>query len=77
MKTSPYIAHPPFFKFYPTPPPALLLPLSLTGWVIISHLICYLLLTDIWIYACQALVSLVQQGLCYVFYATRRQFTEV
>ena len=49
---------------------------SLTEWVMVPHLMCYLLLHDIMDLHMSNLGTLVSQGLCGVFYATRHQITE-
>ena len=49
---------------------------SLTEWMIVPHLLCHFSFHDIMDLHMTSLGTLVPQGLCSAFYATRHQFTE-
>ena len=67
-----------FSNFVPHLSPLLfLLPCSLTKWVNAQHLMCYFLLQDIMGLDMSSLGTLVPQGPCRVFFASKHQFAVV
>ena len=77
MKT-PYNAYPLFiFNFVQPLAFSFCCLVFLTKWAIAPHLMCYVLLHDIMDLHMLSVGSLVPQGPCGVFYATRHHFNEV